>query len=143
METSLTRIVVYHCRNLQLFKDGGGKAFSRSHPGLKIVAIPCSGKIEAHQLLQTLAAGAEGVLVLGCRESACQFLEGSMRSHKRLEYARLWLRELGMEPERLEFMHPTPMDTEALEKAILEFRLTLESFKKIPSNSLLKQADAL
>lgn len=143
MESNPTKIVVYHCRNLGLFKQGDHKDFERSHPGLKIVAIPCSGKIEAHQLLQTLARGCDGVLVLACKESACMYLEGSMRSRRRLEYARSWLEQLGIPPERLAFKHSTPMDTQALEQKISEFRLTLESFAKIPANTLLKQAEAL
>lgn len=70
MQSSPHNIVVYHCRNLRLFKDGEQKTFARSRPGLKVVAIPCSGKMEAHQLLKTLAGGAQGVLVLGCAEKA-------------------------------------------------------------------------
>jgi coenzyme F420-reducing hydrogenase delta subunit len=142
MESNLTKIVVYHCRNLRLFKQGDHKVFERSHPGLKIVAIPCSGKIEAYQLLQTLARDCDGVLVLACKESACQYLEGSMRSRRRLEYAKSWLKQLGIPQERLAFRHASPMDTQALEQTISEFRLILESLI-IPTNGLLEQADAL
>lgn len=142
MEPNLTKIVVYHCRNLRLFKQGDHKVFERSHPGLKIVAIPCSGKIEAHQLLRTLARGCYGVLVLACKETACQYLEGSMRSRRRLEYARSWLQQLGIPVERLDFRHCSPMDTQALEQTISEFRLTLQSLR-VPTDGLFKQADAL
>lgn len=131
METNPIEIVVYHCRNLRLFKDGDHKVFARSRPGLKLVAIPCSGKVEAHHLLKTLAGGAQGVLVLGCAEKACQYLEGSHRSHKRVDYARSWLERLAIEPERLEFVHLPPMDREALDKVLKEFTQKLESFGSI------------
>lgn len=130
METRTTQIVVYHCRNLLLFGNGRHKDFARSHPWLKLVAIPCSGKVEAHHLLGTLASGVEGVMVLACNERACQYLEGSMRSHKRLEYARSWLTEIGLEQERLEFKHLRPMDTEEMERIVDEFRSKLETLKK-------------
>jgi coenzyme F420-reducing hydrogenase delta subunit len=96
------------------------------------VAIPCSGKLEAHHLLKTLAGGAEGVLVLACAEKACQYLEGSMRSHKRADYARLWLERLHIESDRIEFIHFAPMDQEALDKTLREFAEKLESFGTIP-----------
>jgi coenzyme F420-reducing hydrogenase delta subunit len=126
------KIVVYHCRNLRLFEDGGQKEFARSHPGLRLVAIPCSGKVEAHHLLKTLAGGAEGVLVLACKPNACQFLEGSMRSHKRADYARTWLTRVGIEPDRIEFVHVPPKDVTVLERVLEEFADHLQSFEHIP-----------
>jgi F420-non-reducing hydrogenase iron-sulfur subunit len=131
METNSTTIVVYHCRNLKLFRDRDQKAFSRSRPGVTLVMIPCSGKIEAHHLLKTLAGGADGVLVLACAESACQYLEGSMRSNKRVNFARSWLRKINMEPERLEFIHQPPMDVEALDNTLRDFRARLESLGSV------------
>lgn len=133
MEKKPIKIVVYHCRNLRLFNDGEQKVFARSRPGLKLVAIPCSGKVEAHHLLKTLASGAQGALVLACAEKACQYMEGSMRSHKRVDYARLWLERIGIESDRLEFVHLPPMDRGALDSVLKEFTLKLESFDEIPA----------
>lgn len=133
MQVNPTNIVVYYCRNLRLFNDGDQKIYARSRPGLKLVAVPCSGKVEAHHLLKTLAGGAQGAMVLACAEKACQYLEGSKRSHKRVDYARLWLKKIGMEPERLAFIHLPPMDRAALGKALEDFRSTLESFETIPA----------
>lgn len=135
METSAPKIVVYHCRNLRLFQPGEDKAFARSRKGLRLVAVPCSGKVEAHHLLTTLAAGAEGVLVLACAEKACQYMEGSMRSHKRADYARTWLKKLSIEPDRVEFVHMPPMDLEALKTILNEFSARLESFGTIPAKA--------
>jgi F420-non-reducing hydrogenase iron-sulfur subunit len=133
MKRNPIKIVVYYCRNLRLFEDGGQKEFARSHPGLRLVAIPCSGKVEAHHLLKTLAGGAEGVLVLACKQNACQFLEGSMRSHKRADYARAWLTRLGIEPERIDFVHVPLKDVDVLERVLAEFAEGLQSFEPIPA----------
>jgi F420-non-reducing hydrogenase iron-sulfur subunit len=132
MDTNPIKIVVYHCRNLRLFKDSEHKTFARSHPGLKLVAVPCSGKVEAYHLLETLSGGAQGALVLACAEKACQYLEGSKRSHKRVDYARLWLDRLGIDPGRLEFVHLPPMDGDALERKLEEFTEKLKAFGPIP-----------
>lgn len=128
-----SKIVVYHCRNLQLFEDGGQKEFARNRPGLKLVAIPCSGKVEAYHVLNAMAGGADGVLVLACTEEACQFFEGSMRSHKRMDYAAHWLEEIGIEPERVRFVHIPPRDLGALEGIVEEFNGKLKSFGSIPA----------
>jgi len=72
------------------------------------------------------------VLVLACAEKACQYLEGSRRSHKRTDYARLWLEKLHIEPDRVKLVHLSPTDVEAMEKLLKEFTSTLESFGRIP-----------
>ncbi len=135
MEETSVKIVVYHCRNLRLFKDGEQRAFCRQWPGLSLVSIPCSGKIEAHHLLKTLAGGAQGVLILACSENACQYLEGSSRSNKRVEYARSWLQKIGISAERLDFVRVPPMDRVALENLLREFLSKVQSLEVIPAKA--------
>jgi coenzyme F420-reducing hydrogenase delta subunit len=72
------------------------------------------------------------VLVCACAESACQYLEGSMRAHKRVAYAHSWLQQIGIESERLQFVHLPPMDGDALNKALDAFTARLESFENVP-----------
>ncbi len=132
MDKNPIKIVVYHCINLRLFDNGNPKSFVRERPGVSLVAIPCSGKVEAHHLLKTLASGAQGVLVLACAEKACLYLEGSKRSRKRVDYAKSWLQKLGIEPERLRFVNLPPMDVAALDSTLKEFTVELESFGTVP-----------
>ncbi len=121
------RIVVYHCRNLRLFKNGERKTFVRARPDLRLVAVPCSGKVEAHHVLKTFATGVDGILVLACREDACQFVEGSKRSRKRIQFAQTWLEELNIEPDRVEYAHVKPAQVEDLERTLEEFTEKLKA----------------
>jgi F420-non-reducing hydrogenase iron-sulfur subunit len=132
MDLKPIKIVVYHCTNLKLFKNSEHKTYARSQPGLSLVAIPCSGKMEAHHLLNTLAGGASGVLVLGCAQKACQYLEGSKRSNKRAEFARSWLKKVDIEPDRIQFVNIPPMDLKALDKTIEDFTSLIKSYGSIP-----------
>lgn len=56
-----------------------------------------------------------------------------MRSHKRVDYARSWLEKIDMEPDRLKFVHVPPMDRDALDTLLKEFKHTLESFEETPA----------
>jgi F420-non-reducing hydrogenase iron-sulfur subunit len=132
MDSNPRRIVVYFCRNLRLFKDGEKKAFARTKPNVRMVELPCSGKMEAHHVLKTIADGADGVLVLACAKKACQYIDGATRSHKRIEFAKSWLEKLGLEPDRVRYINLPPMDKDALNKCISEFNAELESFSAIP-----------
>jgi len=135
MKSLPTKVLVYYCHNLQLFKNGTRNEFARSWPGVKLVALPCSGKVEAYHLLKALASGVQGVLVLGCNENACQVLEGSLRSQRRLQYARSWLEELGIEAERLQFSHLLLTDERALETILQDFTGRLQTFGNISASS--------
>ncbi len=139
----LTReIVVYHCRNLNLFKRGEQKEFLRFWPTVKLVAIPCSGKMEAHHLLKTLAAGAEGVLVLACAETSCRYLEGSKRFRKRFDYARSWLVRIGLNPDRIAFRNVLPRDIVALEAALQDVSHQLDAVDESSEQALRRVSKA-
>jgi coenzyme F420-reducing hydrogenase delta subunit len=72
---------------------------------VRLLRLPCTGKIEVNYLLAAFERGADGVIVAGCLEGGCHFLEGNLRARKRVERARQLLQEIGLEPERLEMFN--------------------------------------
>ena len=72
-----------------------------SYPtNIKIVKVPCTGRVDVLTMLKAFEAGADGVCVAGCLEGECHFLKGNLRARKRVTYLRELLQELGIEPER-------------------------------------------
>lgn len=69
---------------------------------VRVVMLPCTGKIDVLYLLKTFEKGADGVYVAGCLEGNCHFLEGNIRARKRVEYAKKLLDEIGLGGSRLE-----------------------------------------
>ena len=72
---------------------------------IRIVRLPCTGKVSIEMLLQAFCSGAEGVMVAGCEEGSCHFISGNIRAKKRVEYAKKLLEEAGVNPERLDMFH--------------------------------------
>ena len=70
-----------------------------------VLRLPCTGKIEVDYLLAAFERGVDGVIVAGCLEGGCHFLEGNLRARKRVGRAREILAEIGLEPERLEMFN--------------------------------------
>lgn len=70
-----------------------------------VLRLPCTGKIEVDYLLAAFERGVDGVIVAGCLEGGCHFLEGNLRARKRVGRARELLAEIGLEPERLEMFN--------------------------------------
>jgi F420-non-reducing hydrogenase iron-sulfur subunit len=72
---------------------------------VRVLRLPCTGKLEVNYLLAAFEHGVDGVIVAGCLEGGCHFLEGNLRARKRVERARKLLDEIGIEPERLEMFN--------------------------------------
>jgi coenzyme F420-reducing hydrogenase delta subunit len=71
-------------------------------PNVRIVRLPCTGKVDVRFLLEAFEKGADGVYVAGCLEGDCHFLTGNFRAKKRVAYAKRLLDEIGFGGERLE-----------------------------------------
>jgi F420-non-reducing hydrogenase iron-sulfur subunit len=76
------------------------------YPGnVRVLRFPCTGKIEPNYILTAFERGVDGVMVAGCLEGGCHFLEGNLRARRRVERVRQLLGEIGIEPERLEMFN--------------------------------------
>ena len=67
--------------------------------------VPCTGKIEMEHILSAFEKGIDGVLIAGCLEGGCHFLEGNLRAKKRSEYLREMLDQIGVGRERLRMVN--------------------------------------
>ncbi len=69
---------------------------------IRMIKLPCTGKIEVIHLLKAIEAGADGVYAAGCMEGECHYLKGNLWARKRIDHVKTLLEELGIEPERVE-----------------------------------------
>ena len=77
---------------------------------VKIILVPCTGKVDALYLLKALEDGMDGVYVAGCMEGDCHFLKGNFRARKRLGYVKQLLKEVGINPDRVEMFNLSAAD---------------------------------
>ena len=71
-------------------------------PEVRIVRLPCSGRIDVPTILEAFAVGADGVYVAGCLDGDCHFIQGNTHAKRHVAEAKRRLAEVGLEPERLE-----------------------------------------
>ena len=60
------------------------------------IPLPCSGKIDILYLTKAFEKGADGVVVVTCKEGECRYLEGNLRARKRVEAVEELLEEIGL-----------------------------------------------
>jgi F420-non-reducing hydrogenase iron-sulfur subunit len=74
-----------------------------SYPAdIKIIQLPCTGRVDIIHLLNALEDGADGVYVAGCLEGECHYISGNLKARRKVEYVQRILKELGVEPERIQ-----------------------------------------
>lgn len=100
------RILAYCCRYCAYAAADLAGSMRLSYPAnVKVIQIPCTGRVDIIHLLRAIEDGADGVYVAGCMEGECHFLEGNLRARKRVNYVKSVLTEIGIEPERVEMFN--------------------------------------
>ncbi|MCP4379259.1 MAG: hydrogenase iron-sulfur subunit [bacterium] len=82
--------------------DTAGASRMQYPPNVRIVRLPCSGRVDIPMMLKAFTAGADGVYVVGCLDGDCHFILGNTHAKRRVPEAKKLLAEIGIEPERLE-----------------------------------------
>lgn len=112
-EGSLTkgdnRIVAFCCENsAYLAADKAGRMRLYYPDNVRIIPVPCVGRVDVLHILRAFEKGAAGVMVIGCQEGACQHLTGNTRARERAEYAKSLLKEVGIDDSRLRMVNIAP-----------------------------------
>ena len=70
-------------------------------PNLRIIEVPCTGKVDIIHLLQAFEYGADGVIVVGCMEGDCHYQKGNLFAKSRVKRAKEILDKVGLGGERV------------------------------------------
>jgi len=68
---------------------------------VKIFRVPCTGRVDAQQILQAYSSGAKAVLIAGCPPNACHYITGNFKVRKRIAALKNMLEQFGIDPESL------------------------------------------
>jgi len=72
-------------------------------PNVRIIRVPCSGRINPLFLLRALQNGADAVLVSGCHPGDCHYISGNLAARRKFALLKDLLLYVGLEPERVQF----------------------------------------
>ncbi|HSQ53133.1 MAG TPA: hydrogenase iron-sulfur subunit [Acidobacteriota bacterium] len=82
--------------------DSSGMAKMEYPANVRIIKVPCAGIVRVNQILDAFKAGAQGVMIVGCKTDGCHYEVGSEKAENKADSAKVLLKEYGIEPERLE-----------------------------------------
>ncbi len=101
-------------------------------PEMKMVRIPCAGRVNKALLLKPFEMGADGVILLGCRPGSCRYGFGTDTSVQNVEEAREILDLLGLGRDRIRLGAFMPDEPEALLDFLIDFTQGLKTIGKSP-----------
>ncbi len=112
---------------------------------VKIIQVPCSGRVDMLHLLKAIEEGADGVYVAGCLEGECHFIEGNLKTKKKVAAVQKLLDEAGLEPERVRMFNLSSAMGPRFAEIAEEMTRTIKELGPTPiaNNALCKETVAV
>ena len=109
-------------------------------PEIKIIMMPCTGRVDILHLLKAFEGGADVVFVAGCLEGEYHYLAGNIQARKRVAKVKKDFEQMGFEPERLEMFNLS--SSEGPRFAAIANEMAERAFKLGPSPVRQKAREA-
>jgi len=80
--------------------DLAGTSRMQYPSSIRLVRVPCSGRVNPSFVIRAFQRGADGVLVAGCHPGDCHYTSGNLFTRRRYSLVQRFLEYMGIEPER-------------------------------------------
>ncbi|TET16976.1 MAG: hydrogenase iron-sulfur subunit [Candidatus Cloacimonadota bacterium] len=71
-------------------------------PNIRVIRVPCSGRMNPLYVLKSLQFGADGVLISGCHPGDCHYSTGNYFARRRFMVLKNLLDHMGIDPKRFQ-----------------------------------------
>jgi F420-non-reducing hydrogenase iron-sulfur subunit len=80
--------------------DLAGNMRAKYPPSIKLIKVPCSGRVEPEYVMEAFAQGADGVLIGGCHFGDCHYKTGNHKTSQRMTILSKMLDDMGFDTKR-------------------------------------------
>jgi F420-non-reducing hydrogenase iron-sulfur subunit len=101
--------------------DMAGTSRQTYPANIRIIRVPCSGRVDPLFIAKCFEEGADAVLVAGCHPGDCHYSEGNYYSRRRFAILRELLNFMGIEKERFRIEWVSASEGKRFAKIITEF----------------------
>jgi F420-non-reducing hydrogenase iron-sulfur subunit len=108
-------------------------------PNVRIIRVPCTGRINPLYIMRALQNGADGVLISGCHPGDCHYISGNLIARRKFAVMKKMISYIGIEPERVQFTWVSASEGSRFAALMNQ---VIEDIKKIgPAKKLVKGLD--
>jgi len=102
-------------------------------PNVRILRVPCSGRVDVLHVLKAFQNGADGVIITGCLIGDCHYIDGNVKAESRVDVMKKSLKALHIDPERLEIGFASSSEGQKFATMMTKF---VEKIRKLGLNPL-------
>jgi F420-non-reducing hydrogenase iron-sulfur subunit len=95
--------------------------------------VMCGGRVTPQFVLDALKKGVDGVLVSHCHPGDCHYVEGNLKTIRKIPMLRAYLKQFGINPKRLKYTFVSASEGAELTEIVEEF---VQELKEIGPNPL-------
>jgi len=120
--------------------DLAGTSRLQYPPNIRVIRVPCSGRINPLFIIKALTSGADAVMVSGCHPGDCHYLSGNMYARRRFVMLKQLLSTAGIEPDRVHFTWVSASEGNRFASVVEE---VVSKVKKLGPNRIAGDKDEL
>ena len=83
--------------------DLAGTSRMQYEPNVRMIRLPCTGRIDVLLILKAFEQGADGVIVSGCHPGDCHYTSGNLSARRRFAIFYRLMEFLGVDMRRIQF----------------------------------------
>lgn len=87
-------------------------------PSIRVIRVPCSGRVNPLYIIKALQNGIDGVLVSGCHPGDCHYISGNLVARRKFALLKNFLTYIGIDPERIQFSWVSAAEGERFAKTV-------------------------
>ncbi|OGL47087.1 MAG: methyl-viologen-reducing hydrogenase subunit delta [Candidatus Schekmanbacteria bacterium RBG_16_38_10] len=104
---------------------------------IRVIRVPCSGRVDPFYIIKALQNGIDGVLVSGCHPGDCHYISGNLIARRKFALLKSFLEYIGIEPGRVQFSWVSAAEGDRFAQ-IIE-KVTREVKELGPINKMVKK----
>ncbi|MHA1238320.1 MAG: hydrogenase iron-sulfur subunit [Candidatus Odinarchaeia archaeon] len=112
--------------------DLAGTSRLQYPPNIKIILIPCTGKIDITYILEAFKEGADGVIIAGCLKDQCHYVDGNYKAERRVHFTKKILDEIGFGGDRVEMYFMSAAMAKTFQEVVIEFTKRIKTLGPNP-----------
>jgi heterodisulfide reductase subunit A len=101
-------------------------------PNVRVLRVPCSGRVDVLHVLKAFQSGADGVIITGCLIGDCHYIDGNVKAKERVDVMKKCLQSQGIDPKRLEIGFASSSEGQKFAAMITSF---VKEIEKLGPNS--------
>ncbi|MFA5181979.1 MAG: hydrogenase iron-sulfur subunit [Syntrophales bacterium] len=106
-------------------------------PNVRIMRVPCTGRINPFYIVKALQTGADGVVVSGCHPGECHYISGNLVARRKFTTLKRFLGYIGMEGDRTMFTWVSASEGERFAQVIKGVTAKIQALG--PASKLVKK----